>query len=266
MKITGIIPARMNSVRFPGKALADILGTPMVVRVWNAAEESGVFESVFVATDSAEIASVCQAQKIPVLMTSSHHQNPTSRTAEAATILNADLYAMIGGDEPLLSPEDIRLVVSKGSAALSDKTAAPFVVNAMAPVSSAAEAADPSNIKLQYNELCEMITASRSLFSANEDSDTVLTDSPALPKPRCHKFVSIGVYTKKALDYFTSTPPGPLELSEHFDLLRFTEHGKKVLLVEMSGRTLSVDTPTDLETVKELLNAKKEKLTIETTF
>ena len=82
----------------------------------------------------------------------------------------------------------------------------------------------------------------------------------------CRKFVSIGLYPKKALDYFISVPPGPLEVSEHFELLRFTEHGKKVLLVEISGRTLSVDTPSDLEIVKELLRSKKETLTIETTF
>ncbi|MDY5483638.1 MAG: NTP transferase domain-containing protein [Clostridium sp.] len=264
MRITGIIPARMNSTRFPGKALADILGIPMVIRVWKTAERSGVFHEIYVATDSPDIASVCRDRHIPFLMTGSHHLNPTSRTAEAASLTEADFTMMIGGDEPLLSPEDIRTVAVTGTAALSNEPETLFAVNAMAPIPSRQEALDPSNIKLQYNKHHEMITASRSLIRPCFESDCIFSGPSYSEEVLFRKFVSIGLYPRKALDFFISTPPSPLELMEHFDLLRFTEHGKKVLLVEISGRTLSVDTPSDLETVKRLLSAKKENHQIET--
>ena len=264
MRITGIIPARMNSTRFPGKALVDILGIPMVIRVWEAAESSGVFHEIYVATDSPDIASVCRERHIPFLMTGSHHLNPTSRTAEAASLTGADFCMMIGGDEPLLSPEDIRTVAHAGTSAFLNEPETLFAVNAMAPVPSAQEASDPSNIKLQYNERCELITASRSLIRPHPGSAPPSGQKSFSGEILCRKFVSIGLYSRKALDFFISAPPGPLELTEHFDLLRFTEHGKRVLLVEIPGRTLSVDTPADLETVTQLLKAKKENHEIET--
>lgn len=264
MRITGIIPARMNSTRFPGKALVDILGIPMVIRVWEAAESSGVFHEIYVATDSPDIASVCRERHIPFLMTGSHHLNPTSRTAEAASLTDADLTMMIGGDEPLLSPEDIQTVAVTGAAAFSNEPETLFAVNAMAPIPSGEEALDPSNIKLQYNKHHEMITASRSLIRPCFGVDSTPFGTTYSEKILCRKFVSIGLYSRKALDFFISAPPGPLELTEHFDLLRFTEHGKRVLLVEIPGRTLSVDTPADLETVTQLLKAKKENHEIET--
>ena len=82
-----LIPARLNSVRFPGKALKQIDGIPMVVRVLAAARNSGVFDAVYAATDSPEIAAVCQTYGFEAVFTSHSHQNPTSRIQEAVTIL-----------------------------------------------------------------------------------------------------------------------------------------------------------------------------------
>ena len=106
-KVCALIPARLNSVRFPGKALKQIDGIPMVVRVLAAARYSGVFDAVYAATDSPEIAAVCQTYGFEAVFTSHSHQNPTSRIQEAVTILEDsksassrkfDFYAMIGGD------------------------------------------------------------------------------------------------------------------------------------------------------------------------
>ena len=86
-KVCALIPARLNSVRFPGKALKQIDGIPMVVRVLAAARDSGVFDAVYAATDSPEIAAVCQTYGFEAVFASHSHQNPTSRIQEAVTIL-----------------------------------------------------------------------------------------------------------------------------------------------------------------------------------
>lgn len=252
MKTIGIIPSRMNSRRFPGKALAELAGKPMLCHVYEAASRCSQLDSAVIATDSPAIADVCRQFHMPYLMTRDSHENPTSRIQEAASRLEGDYFVMIGGDEPLLSPEDIGHVVQTGIRGLGGLSGPggrkPAVVNAMAVIPSQAEAQDPSNIKVVCSSCGEGLYASRAMIP--------------YPKGRtgtaCHKFVSIGVYTRQALDYFVTTPPGILEQTEEFDLLRFMEHGKTVLFTEIKGRTLSVDTPEDLQTVRELLERRED--------
>ena len=111
MKITGIIPARYGSTRFPGKPLALLDGRPMLLHVFEHASESRLLTGIFAATESPNIKEACESLSIPCLMTDPNHENPTSRLREAAASIPSDLYVMIGGDEPLLTGEDIDLVV-----------------------------------------------------------------------------------------------------------------------------------------------------------
>lgn len=267
MKIIGIIPSRYHSTRFPGKALADLNGRPLLLYACEAARQSGILDELLVATDSEEIRSACESRGFSAVMTASSHRTPTSRVREAAEKFPADLYVMIGGDEPLLSPADIRLVVERavkeqttGNQAMENqvmrnramrepacqvlRAAIPPVVNASGIITEPSEVLDPSNIKIVCSESGEGLYASRS----------------PIPYPKgtldCkyRKFVSVGVYTKEALDFFVSTPPSRLELTEECDLLRFLEHRRRVLFVDIPGRTLSVDTPADLARVRELNN------------
>ena len=129
-KVCALIPARLNSVRFPGKALKQIDGIPMVVRVLAAARDSGVFDAVYAATDSPEIAAVCQTYGFEAVFASHSHQNPTSRIQEAVTILEDskstssrkfDFYAMIGGDEPLLTPEILQNFMEQALTVITSK-------------------------------------------------------------------------------------------------------------------------------------------------
>ena len=158
-KVCALIPARLNSVRFPGKALKQIDGIPMVVRVLAAARDSGVFDAVYAATDSPEIAAVCQTYGFEAVFASHSHQNPTSRIQEAVTILEDskstssrkfDFYAMIGGDEPLLTPEILQNFMEQALTVITSKehVQRPFLINAMADIPNDAETADPSNIKV----------------------------------------------------------------------------------------------------------------------
>ena len=111
MKVVGVIPARYNSSRFPGKPLADICGKPMIQWVYQQASQVPEFDELYVATDSIEISSVLSDLKIPFIMTANNHQNHISRIHEVSDIIQADFYVCINGDEPLIDPISIRKVI-----------------------------------------------------------------------------------------------------------------------------------------------------------
>ena len=112
MKYIGIIPARYKSSRFPGKPLCDLLGQPMIERVYNSVREWKNWEEVYVATDDDRIKSECTKLGIPVIMTRDDHQDCLDRAAEVVEILenegkDADRYIIIQGDEPLFKVETL---------------------------------------------------------------------------------------------------------------------------------------------------------------
>ena len=250
MKIVGIIPSRYNSTRFPGKALAPIGNKPMIAHVCEAALACRELDEVYVATDSSEIKAVCSKYGFSVIVTKDRHLTPTSRIWETTKAVSADLYIMIGGDEPLISPADIKKVVDAAvsfhSKSLSGGNDVPFVVNAMTAVTDLEEIKDPSNIKIVYNEERECLYVSRSPIPYHKEYTA----------PSYMKFVSIGAYTRESLDFFSVTAPGLLEQAEECDLLRFLEHHKKIYLTDIGSPTLSVDTPKDLEKVIHLIKLK----------
>ncbi len=102
MKIICVIPARAESTRFFEKPLALILGKPMIWHVWNNCKNVPEFDEVYVATDSDKIRNVAEGFGAKVLMTSPDHDTATERLYEVSTRIDADLYVMVNGDEPLL--------------------------------------------------------------------------------------------------------------------------------------------------------------------
>ncbi len=105
LRIAGVIPARLNSTRLSRKVLREIAGLPMVEWVWRAAYDSGLMDPVVVATDSDEVAEVCQHRGIPVVMTSASCASGSDRVREVARLVDTDIYVNIQGDEPTLTPE-----------------------------------------------------------------------------------------------------------------------------------------------------------------
>ncbi|MFB0526142.1 MAG: cytidylyltransferase domain-containing protein, partial [bacterium] len=100
MKIVGVIPARYDSKRFPGKVLADILGKPLIQRVYEQAKKAELLDDILVATDNKEIFKVVGNFEGKAIMTSANCRSGTDRVAEVAKGLNADIFVNIQGDEP----------------------------------------------------------------------------------------------------------------------------------------------------------------------
>ncbi len=108
-----IIPARMGSSRFPGKPLINLMGLPMIIHVWLRCKMSKNIDEVYVATCDKKIKKVCEKFHAKVIMTSKKHKMCMERVVEASKKLNAKNIITVQGDEPLITPKDIEIIVKK---------------------------------------------------------------------------------------------------------------------------------------------------------
>jgi 3-deoxy-manno-octulosonate cytidylyltransferase (CMP-KDO synthetase) len=238
MKIICVIPARAESTRFFEKPLALICGKPMIQWVYEHCKEVECFEEVYVATDSEKIEKACAAFGGKVVMTSSDHDTATERLYEVSTRIPADLYVMVNGDEPLLTKESIVQCIP---AELNTEEI--YVSNLMTDFSNPVEVVDSTNLKI--------VTAAdhRCLF---------ISRSP-IPYPKgnmdyvYHKFVGVGAFNRKALEYYHTTPRGPIEKIEENDSFRFIENHVPIYYYNCHCKSLSVDNKKDIEGVEKYL-------------
>ena len=147
MKIIGMIPARGGSTRFNNKPLADICGKPMVYWVWKHSKEVSCFDEVYVATDSEEIKNVAEGFGAKVIMTSSNCETATERLYEVSKKIQADLYVMVNGDEPLVLADDIVKCIPE---CIPEDGF--YVSNLMTDFSNPVEVVDSTNLKIVTNK------------------------------------------------------------------------------------------------------------------
>ncbi len=241
MKIVGIIPARYQSSRFPGKPLVDICGRPMIWWVYNQVKKVKELNEIYVATDNEKIETICKMYDIPCLMTKDNHPTHVHRIHEVSERINSDYYVVICGDEPLIDHNTIKKVIP------NEKSLDFYVGGLCRYFSDPAEVIDPANIKVVTN---------------NNDECILLSRSP-VPFPyktinfKYKKVVGVECYNKNALDFFVNTEKGFLESIEDVTLQRFLENKIHIKYKLVDSLSLSVDTPRDLEKVISIINEKK---------
>lgn len=240
MKTVGIVPARYGSTRFPGKALADLGGKPLVQWVCEAARRCATLERVLVATDDDRIVAAVRAFGGEAVMTRPDHPSGTDRLAEVARSLDADIVVNIQGDEPFLAPETIDAVVQP---LLDDPTLS--MSTACVLTEDDAEAADPNVVKVVVAENGDALYFSRSVVPYLRDPDK----GPVTR--RLH--LGLYAYRREFLLEFAGWPPTPLEKAESLEQLRALEHGARIRVVTVAERALGVDTPADLDRARALL-------------
>lgn len=250
---TVLIPARLASTRLPNKPLADIAGTPMIVRVAQQAALSRA-SHVVVATDSADVATICNMHQTQVVMTRADHPSGSDRLAEACVQLGlADeaIVVNVQGDEPLIDPTLINAVAQK----LIDRPDCAMSTAAHA-ITDALEWNNPNIVKVVLDAKGTALYFSRSLIPY--DRDNRRTASQALPNmalPLRH----IGIYAYRVgfLKQFPSLSQAPIEQLEALEQLRALWHGERIAVhVSPHSAGIGVDTFDDLERVRTLFHSR----------
>ncbi len=245
MNIVGVIPARMDSTRFPNKPMADILGMPMIGHVYFRSKMCASFSDVWVATCDAEISDYIESVGGRAVMTASSHQRASDRTGEALlkieqiTGIRIDYAAMIQGDEPMLVPGMLDALVKPIAVGEAVE-----VVNLIAKIESWEEFLDPNTVKVVLGLHDNILYFSREPIPSTKKFKGIVP---------MWKQLGLILFRRESLLKYIGLTPTPLEIIESVDMNRFLEHGIDIKAGRTSHRTSSIDTPEDLIRVRHML-------------
>lgn len=236
MKYLGVIPARYQSTRFPGKPLVDIAGKSMIDRVYHQALKSTLLDDVVVATDDEMIYNHCMNAKMWVILTSTEHRSGTDRVAEVARQLDVEFVINIQGDEPFIPPEYIDLLCRQFEK--DDVSIATLIT----PLSDPNTFHSPHIVKVVRRN----------------DGRALYFSRAAIPYPRNPDIKAIwyrhlGVYgfRKEVLIQLSNLEPGTLERFEMLEQLRWMEAGYDLMTAVVDNAPMGIDVPEDIEHVLE---------------
>lgn len=242
MKILGVIPARYASSRLPGKPLEEIDGKPMIQWVYEACQKAGIFSHLTVATDDDRIDKAVRKFGGQATMTSSTHRNGSERVSEVLAVIqdSFDIVINVQGDEPFLDPDHL-LALAKAFRNPDVNIASLYRVS--------------DDIELwKMDSVVKLVTdeADKALYFSRSPIPYSDRDIPQ------HFKKHIGLYAFRAelLPDLVSLPPCELEIAEKLEQLRWLYHGHDIQMVEVSGESLSVDTPEDLERAQQIAKGK----------
>lgn len=240
---TIVIPARWGAVRFPGKALVELLGKPLIQHTWERCLASKRAARVIVATDDMRIAETAFDFGADVAMTSPKHPTGSDRLAEVAANLRDCTHVInVQGDEPTISPKLIDRLIEEIE---SDPKLE--MITAATPFADLEAARDPNNVKVVTNRTGDALYFSRSLIPFDRDGGTKLL-------PLHH--LGIYGYRRKFLLQFVKWKPTPLETVEKLEQLRALERGARIRVVRTKKRSVGVDTPEDIPAAEAALRGR----------
>ncbi len=244
MEYIGIIPARYQSSRFPGKPLCDILGKAMVERVYNSVIQWDKWKKVYVATDNDKIREKCFTTGIPYVMTKNTHQDCLDRAAEVVEKLEskdggADRYIVIQGDEPLFNVDTLNVDLS------------PAIVNFYTKVHDEYDKYDSNAVKVVVSRNQKAIYFSRYSIPYH-DKNTKRSDEEV------SIFKQIGVYSfsGEMLKLYNQLKSSPLENMEGIGLNRLIENDIEIHMRYTEYDSISVDTSEDRDRIVFLIKKR----------
>lgn len=246
MDVIGVIPARYSSIRFEGKVLADILGKPMIQHVWERAKQARALDEVIIACDHEAVADAARKFGAKWVMTSKGHASGTDRITEIINPLDVKIVVNIQGDEPLIHPT---MIDSVARALLDDPRVSMATV--MKKIEDPNLINDPNIVKVVTDKNNFALYFSRAAIP-------YLAINSDIKQPAYFKHIGLYGYTKDFLFIYKNLPASNLENIEKLEQLRALEEGFKIKVIETKFDTIGVDTPSDLEKVKEYL--KRERI------
>lgn len=233
-----MIPARYAATRFPAKLMQQLGDKTVIRHTYDATVATGLFEEVFVVTDSDVIYHEIVSQGGRAIMSRKEHQSGSDRIAEAVADREADVIVNVQGDEPFIQKEPLEKLVR-----LFDHPEVK-VGSLMRKIASPEELQNPGAVKVVVNKNNDALYFSRSVipFVAN-------------PAAEPDHYLHIGVYgfRKEILLSFTQWPPSRLEQAEKLEQLRYLENGISIRMALVDFKSVAIDTPEDLQQAKRLL-------------
>ena len=245
MKILGIIPARFESSRFPGKPLADIAGKSMIQRVYDQCLKSASLDRLIVATDDFRILEHVKGFGGDAVMTADHHKSGTDRCNEVATLFpQFDICINIQGDEPMIDPLQIDLLCG----CFQDESAE--LATLIKKITLQNELFNPNTPKVIIDKDMEAVYFSRSTipFLRNVNQDNWLDHHTF------YKHIGIYGYRSSILSEIAKLAVSTLEKAESLEQLRWLENGYKIKVAITEMESQAIDTPGDLQDLLAQLN------------
>ncbi len=236
-----VIPARYGSTRLPGKALAEIEGKPLVLHVYDRASLASLASQCLVATDDERIKRACEGHGANVMMTSTEHNSGTDRMAEVATKTDADIYINVQGDEPLVDPEAVDLLIRtmRGDPSIKMGTL-------KRPFARYEDFINPNMARVVCDSDDFALYFSRAAIPHMSREEFEASDKKGL----AFKHIGIYSFTRDFLLEFSGMPQSPLEKAERLEQLRALEAGVKIKALTTDYESVSVETQADLERVR----------------
>jgi len=243
MKIIAVIPARYASTRFPAKLMQDLGGKTVILRTYEAAKNTQLFDDVFVVTDSDIIFKEIESNGGKVIMSIKSHESGSDRIAEAVENMNVDVVVNVQGDEPFINKEALEGLVYAFKADVENKI---DLGSVMYQIIDKEEIDNPNNVKVvvDYNNFALYFSRSVIPFPREENVGV-----------RYMKHIGIYAFRKSALMDFYNLPMKSLEASEKLEQLRYLEYGKRIKMIETDKGSIGIDTAEDLEKAKKMLTS-----------
>jgi len=241
LKIIAVIPARYAATRFPGKLMQDLNGKTVIRRTYEAAVNTGLFQDVFVVTDSETIFSEILEAGGKAVMSAREHECGSDRIAEAVEFMDVDIVVNVQGDEPMIDTESLRKLLQVFREPGAEKI---DLASLKTPLTSTRDIENPNNVKVITDQNGFALYFSRSPIPYPRDPDTGVV---------YFKHVGIYAFRKAALLDFYRLPMLSLEATEKIECIRYLEYGKNIKMVETMVKGVGIDTPEDLEEARRLL-------------
>ena len=241
MKIIAVIPARYASTRFPAKLMQDLGGKTVILRTYEAAINTELFDDVFVVTDSDLIYNEIVYHGGKAIKSIKEHESGSDRIAEAVENLDVDIVINVQGDEPFIDAEPLSKVIEIFKNDLDKKV---DLASLMREITNEDDINNPNNVKVVVDQNGFALYFSRSVIPYPREKNVGV---------RYKQHIGIYAFRKQALLDFYSLPMQSLEASEKLEQLRYLEFGKRIKMVETTHVGIGIDTPEDLERARKML-------------
>jgi len=235
MKVIAMIPARYEATRFPGKLMKDLHGKPVIVRTYEAALQTNLFEDVYIVTDSDVIFKLITDVNGKAIMSKKEHECGSDRIAEAVENIDADIVINVQGDEPFIDKISLEKLID---AFKNDVKKEIDLASLKVEMKEKEDIENPNNVKVITDNFDFAMYFSRSVIPFHREKSLNV---------KYYKHKGVYAFRKNALMDFYHMEMTPLESAEKIEAIRYLEVGKKIKMIETNVESIGIDTKEDLE-------------------